>query len=74
MSRQTQNKMVLEHLQKHGRITSWDAIQKYRVTRLSGRIFDLRHIGYPIKTQTGHSKDGRHFAVYTMDENGGDRP
>lgn len=71
MSKQTQNRMVLEHLKKNGRITSWDAIQKYRVTRLSGRIFDLRRMGYPIRTQIGTTKDGGHYAIYTLDENGG---
>ncbi len=34
---------VLEHLQKHGNITSWEAIQQYKATRLSAIIFNLRN-------------------------------
>lgn len=33
---------VLEHLQKYGSITSWEAIEKYGATRLSSIIFNLR--------------------------------
>lgn len=41
-SKTTQTSQVLKHLQKHGSITSWDAIQKYGATRLSAIIFELR--------------------------------
>lgn len=34
---------VKTHLIKHGSITSWEAIQKYKATRLSAIIFNLRH-------------------------------
>ena len=33
---------VLQHLQKYGSITSWEAINKYGATRLSAIIFNLR--------------------------------
>lgn len=33
---------VLEHLQKNGSITSWEAIQNYKATRLSAIIYNLR--------------------------------
>ena len=39
----SQEKMVLKHLQEHGSITSWEAIQFYGATRLSAIIFNLRH-------------------------------
>lgn len=47
----TQNKQILTHLQEQGRITSLEAINKYGITRLSGRIFELRAQGYPIAKQ-----------------------
>lgn len=50
MSKQTQNKTVLEHMRRDGFITSWQAIQLYGITRLSGRIYDLRKEGYKIKS------------------------
>ena len=48
MNKISQNKKILEHLQSQGTITSLDAINKYGITRLSGRIFDLREQGHPI--------------------------
>ena len=47
----TQSNIVLEHLKKHGSITSWQAIQKYGITRLSARIFELRKQGFKIANE-----------------------
>ena len=47
----SQAKAVLEHLQKHGHITSYEAIELYGATRLSSIIYVLRHKGYKIKTE-----------------------
>lgn len=33
---------VLKHLQEHGSITSWEAIENYGATRLSAIIYNLR--------------------------------
>lgn len=38
----SKTKKVLEHLQKYGSITSWEAIEEYGATRLSAIIFNLR--------------------------------
>ena len=38
----TQIDAVLEHMQKRGSITSWEAILLYGATRLSGIIFELK--------------------------------
>ncbi len=40
--KKSQKQVVLDHLLEHGTITSWDAIQKYRITRLSEYIRSLR--------------------------------
>ena len=48
----SQEKMVLKHLQEHGSITSYEAIQLYGATRLSAIIFELRHRdGFDIVTE-----------------------
>ena len=39
---------VKNHLLKKGTITSWEAIQKYRITRLSHYIYLLRNESYVI--------------------------
>lgn len=46
----TKTSMVLDHLKKHGSITSIEAIDNYGATRLSAIIFCLRKKGYDIDT------------------------
>ena len=50
---------VLEHLKTHGSITSWEAIQLYRATRLSAIIFNLRK-HYDIDTLMCEGEDSRY--------------
>lgn len=50
MARVNKTKKVLEHLEKHGHITSIEAIDLYGATRLSAIIFNLRNQGYSIET------------------------
>ena len=46
-----QNRAIMLHLSVWGSITSLDAIRMYDITRLSARIWDIRHIyGWNIKT------------------------
>lgn len=52
MKCKTQTQAVLEHLQKRGSITSWQAFKRYGATRLSDIIFRLRKRGYTITTVT----------------------
>lgn len=51
---------ILTHLMQFGSITTWEAIQQYGITRLSGRIFDLRKAGYNIIT-TGSGKAAQYL-------------
>ena len=48
---------ILEYLKTNGSITSWEAIQHFRCTRLSGRIYDLRKRGFNITATTEESVD-----------------
>ncbi len=52
MSEKKSNKTekVLEHLHTHGCITSLEAIDLYKATRLSAIIFNLRKRGLKIQT------------------------
>lgn len=38
----TQTEMVLDYLEKHGSITTWEAYSKLYITRLSAKIYDLK--------------------------------
>lgn len=64
-----QKEAVKRHLQKHGEITSWDAIMEYGITRLASVIYDLRREGYNIETENVVKKKGErtvHFARYKV--------
>ncbi|MEY8716917.1 helix-turn-helix domain-containing protein [Francisella philomiragia] len=58
---------ILEHLQRGDTLSTWQAIQEYRATRLSAVIYSLRNRGYQIAnistTKSGH-------AVYKLLNNG----
>lgn len=41
-----QNAAVLKHIQKHGYITTAAAFSELGISRLSARIYDLKHLGY----------------------------
>lgn len=49
----SQKEIVLNEMKKAGSITSWDAIMKFRITRLSARIAELEADGYQIR----HTKE-----------------
>ena len=61
----TQENQILHHLKKHKFITSWEAIQEYRITRLSARIYELREKGYQIITKNV-TENGKTFAEYSL--------
>lgn len=56
--RVTKAKQVEEHLRNKGHITSLEAINLYKATRLSAIIYNLRHKkDMNIKTEDVHIKD-----------------
>lgn len=60
----TQKDQVHSHLVNFGNITSWEAIMKYRITRLSEYIRDLRSDGLDI-VSTWEEKDGKRWVRYS---------
>ncbi len=61
--KRTQIEQVLSHLKKRKHITSWDAIEKYHITRLAHYIYVLKD-HYRINTMIEKS-DGHRWAKYT---------
>lgn len=43
MKKWTQNDLVLKYLNEHGSITTYESYSKLFVTRLSARIYNLKH-------------------------------
>ena len=61
---------IIRHLRKHKSITSYEAIKKYGVTRLSGVIYVLRERGFVIETEIkcGKNRYGHisNYAIYHL--------
>lgn len=70
MAKVSQKELVKNHLLNHGSITSWEAIQKYGITRISAVIFKLREEGFKIESVPMEDKNRygeiTHFVKYTM--------
>ena len=47
----SQNRLILRHMQELGPISSYDSFLLYGCTRLSARIFDLKEQGHDIKSR-----------------------
>lgn len=65
----SQNYKILKHLLEHGSITTFEAFSKFKITRLSGRIFDLKELGVNIESNIVYKKkkgETVHYAVYTV--------
>ena len=63
---------VLDHLEEHGTITSWEAIQNYGITRLSEYIRQLRRDGYVIASNWAENinryGDKVRYVIYELKE------
>lgn len=52
-----QSAKVLQYLRTYKGITSLEAFQELGITRLSARIWDLRHLGYSIGKRPRKARD-----------------
>jgi hypothetical protein len=70
MKRESQNRKVLKHLIKYGKIDGVTAWNKYGIMAVMRRIYDLRKQGYAIDTVMTQSKSrsmtGSRYAVYVF--------
>lgn len=56
----TQEEKVLVHMRLHGRITSYEAFEHHRITRLAAVIHRLREQGHEIETIIRTHDDNGH--------------
>lgn len=47
----TQNKRIIDYLNKHGSITQFEALSELGIMRLASRISDLRRLGCLIESE-----------------------
>tara|TARA_Y100001938_G_C7954042_1_gene360771 strand:+ start:423 stop:686 length:264 start_codon:yes stop_codon:yes gene_type:complete len=67
----SQKEQVRKHLEQYGSITSWEAITKYRITRLSGIIYILRHDEQmDISATDKRNEDGKNWVEYRLVKDG----
>jgi len=67
MSKQSQLHAIYSALKKGERITALDALTRFGCLRLSARIFDLRTLGYNIKSRIENVNKKR-IAVYWLEK------
>jgi hypothetical protein len=65
-SSKSQNKVLLQHLQMGGTITTFEAVNLYGCMRLASRICDLRKMGYGIKGKYITTPTGKRVIEYSM--------
>ena len=69
-TKQTQENIVLNHLQEKGYITKLEAMDKYNITNLGEKIRVLREKGYKIYTIMIPTKNKDNvYARYTLAKN-----
>lgn len=61
-----QKETVLNHLKEHGTITSWEAIEKYRITRLAAIIGFLKEDKVDIDNSETRTTNGKSYTVYKL--------
>ena len=62
------SKSVLTHLKRYGQIDTWTAIDKFRATRLSSIIYNLRRKGYDVESKWKETSDGNRFVKYILNK------
>lgn len=63
-----QKELIKNHLEIYGNITSWEAIEHYRITRLSHYIYLLRSEGKTITSERVEN-NGKRFVNYKQNGN-----
>lgn len=71
MKKPTQAQRILDYMQTHRKgITPIEALNKFGCFRLSGRIFELREMGYDvvtdIETKTNENGETKRYARYSL--------
>ena len=61
----TQTQVIRNHLLSGKSITTWEAIQLYRITCLATRISELRQLGLQVKQERINS-NATHWQVYWL--------
>ena len=62
----TQNEMILEHLKQGKKITPLEALNLFGCFRLGARIFEIKEMGYNIKSELT-TNNGKTYSAYWIE-------
>ena len=62
----TQNRSLLEAMQRGERLTVVEALTRYGVYALSQRVGELKRAGWPVQSRMIETTTGKHVAEYRM--------
>lgn len=62
----SQNDYVLAWLRAYGSISTLEAFEWLKITRLSARIYDLKKLGFVFDTKRKVSKEGKRYLEYSI--------
>ena len=68
MDNRKQTEQVLDYMMMYGSISTIEAFEVFRITRLAAVIFNLKKLGYNIKT-TMESRGNKRWGVYHLVRN-----
>ena len=63
----TQETAILDYLKSGGKLTSLEALDKFKCFRLASRISDLKRHGYSIDRKMIALPSGKHVVQYSID-------
>jgi len=66
MNVESQERMILKHLQRGGKLTPMFALRHFGCLRLGARIYDLKQKGHDIQRQMIKFIDGKRVAEYRL--------
>ena len=74
----TQCERILDHLQRFGGLTGWEAMRDYGIMRLPARIWDLKARGWDIRRTMENAKNRYgepvSYARYYLEEKNDGQP
>ncbi len=65
----SQNKRILDYLQKGHWLTALKALELFGCFRLASRVYDLRKLGYEIDDKMVKLNSGKHVKSYWLKKN-----
>lgn len=62
----SQSDLVLAWLRAYGTISTIEAFEYLKITRLSARIYDLKRLGFVFNAERKVSKEGKRYVKYSI--------